>query len=436
MYAFNEAGRQADAAETIQEVALEDGAHWYLQFECAACHGLDAGGGAAASTEARSGVDTAWQVPSLNDVLFRFDREEIRDIITYGRPGTPMPANGLEGGGAMSMQEVDQVIDYLASLQISQSDVVAKTDGSVSGALSRIEGGAATTTELIAVQQAKIDDVLLASDQLAAAGTLGDEIRELLAGAGTCTEASAAIVKTTCADPAEDSERDGLADSIEPRLTDIAAIAHTTLTQRQGTKQVEKAVYDVAFDPTNAYTNVDDQGRPVPDIDEVTTLLASIEADLLLIRVTANKQDEFLADLDSGMVFLQESATAQVWDVDFTKVSASMSEQSGTEMSEANAERAVGLFNSSCARCHTGGYSAGAPFPIGQGAGAWGPSIADNRTVEQFPSFDDHVDFIIDGTNNAEPYGVNGIGTGRMPGFGTSLSRADIELIALYERTL
>src|SRR5665811_2419694 len=96
--------------------------------------------------------------------------------------------------------------------------------------------------------------------------------------------------------------------------------AHTTLTQRQGTKQVEKAVYDVAFDPTNPYTNVDDQGRPVPDIDEATTLLASIEADLLLIRVTANKQDEFLADLDSGMVFLQESATAQVWDVDFTKV--------------------------------------------------------------------------------------------------------------------
>jgi hypothetical protein len=31
---------------------------------------------------------------------------------------------------------------------------------------------------------------------------------------------------------------------------------------------------------------------------------------------------------------------------------------------------------------------------------------------------------------------VNGLGSGRMPGFGASLSRADIELIALYERTM
>jgi len=40
------------------------------------------------------------------------------------------------------------------------------------------------------------------------------------------------------------------------------------------------------------------------------------------------------------------------------------------------------------------------------------------------------------GTDNAVKYGVNGIGTGRMPGFGQVLSATDIELIVKYERSL
>ena len=100
-YAFNESNRQADAAEDLVELAIEEGEHWYNVFECSSCHGPNGGGGAVAFTEARSGVDVSWQVPSLNDVLYRFDREEIEDLIVYGRQGTPMPGSGLEGGGAM-----------------------------------------------------------------------------------------------------------------------------------------------------------------------------------------------------------------------------------------------------------------------------------------------------------------------------------------------
>jgi mono/diheme cytochrome c family protein len=434
-YAFAESNRQADAADDLVELAIEEGEHWFNVFACSSCHGPQGGGGAAAFTEARSGVDVSWQVPSLNDVLYRFDREEIQNLIVYGREGTPMPASGLDGGGAMTVQEVDHVIDFLASIQIPQVDVVAGTESTVSSALNRIAQGDEATQALTDRQQAEIDDVLLAPDQLAVAGDLGNEIRTLLGGDGSCTEASAAVILTTCPNPAPDADRDGLSDGAEPRLTEISAIAYETLTELLGLVQVEQAVYDVAFDPANAYTNTADD-RPIPDLDEAQTVLSAIEADLLLIRVTADKQDDFLADLESGLGFLERSADAQLWLVDFDEVASEMSDQAGVTVSVGDAERAVGLFNGYCARCHTGGYSAGSTFEIGAGRGAWGPAINDGRSIAQFPSIEDQVDFIIAGTNANEPYGVNGLGTGRMPGFGASLSEADIELISLYERTM
>ncbi len=435
-YAFNESNRQAEAAENLEELAIEEGEHWYTVFECTSCHGPDGGGGAAAFTEPRSGVDTSWQVPSLNDVLYRFDREEIVDLIVYGRSGTPMPASGLEGGGAMTIQEVDQVVDFLASIQVPQVDVVAKTDPTVSSAVNRIASGADATQGRIDLQQAEIDDVLLAPSQLTAAGDLGNETRALLGSPATCTEESAAAVLATCDSPASDTDRDGLSDTAEPRLTEIASIALETLTELRGTIQVEQQVYEIAFDPATAFTNTNEDGQAVPDLDEAMVLLSAVESDLLLIRVTAERQDQFLADLDSGMGFLQSSADEQLWLVDFDEAASAMSGLSGTSVSTSDAERAVGLFNGYCARCHTGGYSAGAPFEVGAGSGAWGPAITDGRSIIQFPNFDDQVDFIIEGTNASQPYGVNGLGTGRMPGFGASLSEADIELIALYERTM
>jgi len=105
-YAFNEPGRQESAAEAIVEGDITAGADLFSveRFACAQCHGPTAGGGAAPFTEARSGVDVVWAVPSLNDVLFRYSEDEVRFWIVFGRAGTPMPANGLEGGGAMSVQ--------------------------------------------------------------------------------------------------------------------------------------------------------------------------------------------------------------------------------------------------------------------------------------------------------------------------------------------
>jgi mono/diheme cytochrome c family protein len=105
-------------------------------------------------------------------------------------------------------------------------------------------------------------------------------------------------------------------------------------------------------------------------------------------------------------------------------------------VSEDDAELAVGLFNGYCARCHTAGYSAGASFEQGAGTGAWGPSLVDGRSQVQFPEMQDQVSFVIQGSEDARQYGVNGLGTGRMPSFGGILSQTQIELIVKYERTL
>ena len=440
-YAFNESNRQAEAIETLSELDIEEGDKWFHQFECYACHGEDLGGGVVQFVEPRSGVESAWLVPSLNDVLYRFDESEVEFVVEFGRRGTPMPANGLLGGGAMTSQEIDQVIAYIRSRQIPQADVLAKTEQRVGVAVLRVETGEAATQVRINRQQTRIDDVTDAKAIIEVTGGLIDEMLDLMGGAGTCTPESAKLALTTCDEAGLDTDRDGLTDAIEPRLTEIADISYQRLTElafnADGTaNHIQQKAYDIAFDPTNGFTNTDDAGIPIPDLDAADLMLEALEGDLLLTQITADKEDDFLEPLIEGLEFLSQSAELMLWSVDFDEVAAAMSERSGEPVSVEDATRAVGLFNSSCARCHTGGYSAGSTFEVGAGRGAWAPAINDGRTLVQFPTLEDHVEFVLKGSDSAADYGVNGIGTGRMPGWGASLTADDLLLIALYERTL
>lgn len=74
-----------------------------------------------------------WKVPALNTVFLRFSREKIIQIVTYGRPNTPMPAWGLAGGGAKNEQSIENIVDYVESLQIPEAQAKAQqanlTDG-------------------------------------------------------------------------------------------------------------------------------------------------------------------------------------------------------------------------------------------------------------------------------------------------------------------
>ncbi|MFM1790932.1 MAG: hypothetical protein RLZZ526_1259 [Actinomycetota bacterium] len=96
-------------------------------YNCAGCHGgMKATGGVAsyAITDPKTNEVKAvsWKAPSLNTVFYRFSDEEVRFILNYGRPFSPMSAWGTIGGGPMTDQSVQTLIDYLKSIQVPQEN--------------------------------------------------------------------------------------------------------------------------------------------------------------------------------------------------------------------------------------------------------------------------------------------------------------------------
>jgi mono/diheme cytochrome c family protein len=96
-------------------------------FNCAGCHGgMKATGGVApfTITDGRTGEAQAvdWYAPALNTVFYRFDEEEVRFIIVYGRAFSPMSPWGLAGGGPLNAQQVDTLLAYIKSIQVERED--------------------------------------------------------------------------------------------------------------------------------------------------------------------------------------------------------------------------------------------------------------------------------------------------------------------------
>jgi mono/diheme cytochrome c family protein len=104
------------------------------------------------------------------------------------------------------------------------------------------------------------------------------------------------------------------------------------------------------------------------------------------------------------------------------------------------------LFQLQCARCHTKNWSffdpenpGPGPLPGPMGGGAYGPNLTDGSTLRQFAGPtgpEDHYDWVANGKPANELYGTRGISSGRMPHFGNTLSREQIQAIVEYERSL
>ena len=88
----------------------------------------------------------------------------------------------------------------------------------------------------------------------------------------------------------------------------------------------------------------------------------------------------------------------------------------------------------SCARCHTPGWSAGQPGVTGQGAFGW--NLTGGATNSHFANEQDMIAFVKAGSKNGARYGLQGQGTGKMPGFGHVLSDEQIKAVVEYVRSL
>jgi mono/diheme cytochrome c family protein len=139
IYWVMEPGRQENAANGFNNTFVKQGEEMFaatgenLQaLNCAGCHGgMKAEGGTAPyNLELPDGSleQVQWKAPALNTVLLRYSREEVTYILTYGRPYSPMPAWGLEGGGPLNEQQVQNLIDYLETIQLTPEEAQANAE--------------------------------------------------------------------------------------------------------------------------------------------------------------------------------------------------------------------------------------------------------------------------------------------------------------------
>lgn len=132
-YWLAEPGRQEGAVHQWLEIFEHRGETRYIEgAQCVNCHGTAAVGGVASFviTDENGGyLDTVtWVAPALDNIFYKFSVEEVRYILTYGRPGTPMPAWGVEGGGPNTTQQLETVIEYLWHVQKTPEEVHGAID--------------------------------------------------------------------------------------------------------------------------------------------------------------------------------------------------------------------------------------------------------------------------------------------------------------------
>lgn len=555
LYFLGEPARQEGFVEEFSEASITRGEHIVEEFACFSCHGPGGAGGVANYVEKRSGVTVSWDAPSLNDVFFRYDEDEVNFWVTYGRGNTPMPAWGLPGGGPLNDLQVVDVVNYLRSIQVSQPENLADIEPGVDNALATLANADAAVEAEILGQRQVVAQIEAAEADAAIAVPLAAQARQVLDEAATGLDSDAdglsdaaerelsaisqeavevfRILDPVTLDPAvADSELvDGplaaLLAAVESdpiviinvtaietaldlgrvdpavglSLAALSALEETRITAQAAGVDVPAAIDNLtdaealvaaleeagtAEEPVEAAavlageaaTAIEDGSDPdgdglssgaeadisaqiaaaiaattptqvtlidldptnpasvggAPDATTAGGFVGNLESLATTITVTANNQATLLANELAGLDFLLQALEVKAYAIDIEGVAEAM----GSSVEEA--ERAVGLYNSTCARCHTAGYSAGVPFTQEAGSGGFGPALWDGRPLVQFgeavenPADDLLIQFLIRGSEAQVPYGLNGFGSGRMPAFGPSLSVEDIGLLARYLR--
>ena len=144
--------QRADSIRRGKEIygAPPEGPAHGFQANCAQCHGTNAEGGVKGRTWIPPGTDKPAEVnaPSLNNV---FERQIVQakknpkdaynyvyESISRGRAPAPMPAWGLGYGGPMNDQQIEDVVNFLISIQPAMPAGVEIASGEHEGGFSRL----------------------------------------------------------------------------------------------------------------------------------------------------------------------------------------------------------------------------------------------------------------------------------------------------------
>ena len=141
IYWLREGGRRSGAETGFNERAANRGAALAVELECVECHGADLNGAKFAPVVLDVGhqfsdrdsfiINTTWEAPALNTVFSKFDTgastldevEEVRNILVFGRG--VMPAWGLDGGGPLNDQAIDDLVAWLWRERLTDEEAAA-----------------------------------------------------------------------------------------------------------------------------------------------------------------------------------------------------------------------------------------------------------------------------------------------------------------------
>lgn len=192
LYWLREPTRQTEELSGFENRSRERGAVLFAQvgsddyeaatsLACATCHGNEGVGGAAPFTlsgdltPTGNPVQVSWTAPPLNTVLARFSQDQVTEIVTFGRAGTPMAAWGIDGGGPKGPQAVDDLVAYIDSIQLDRNgardqiaDQTAALIKSAEDNVDRAEEALAEAEADLAEAEADLDGTTVESEGSAA----------------------------------------------------------------------------------------------------------------------------------------------------------------------------------------------------------------------------------------------------------------------------
>jgi mono/diheme cytochrome c family protein len=201
IYWLREPNRQGESVHYFDEGAVNRGATLFANsllpaydqaksLQCANCHGLDLGGGAASTAHIfkdKTGAFVQWRAPALNTVLQRFSPQEVNDIITYGRPGTPMQPWGVLGGGPKNEQSINDLVAYITSKQLTSAQAKKQSDVDLATWANEPSTQLKTAQDALTTAQKALKDVQnkkgATTDEIKTAQTAVDDAQTALAWA-------------------------------------------------------------------------------------------------------------------------------------------------------------------------------------------------------------------------------------------------------------